>query len=180
MRTSIVILGQLDDLDTEWIQNHGTLRQLEAGAVLIREGEPTEALFLILDGRFSVLLSTDQEEAQEVAEMSSGDIVGEISFVDQRPPSATVKAATAGVVVAIGRDLLRQRLEDDEGFAARFYRAIAIFLSDKLRRQVGRFAAGRDPLDEDVLSEDELDPAILERAHLAGLRFQRIQTHFDR
>lgn len=67
------------------------------------------------------------------------------------------------------------KLERDVGFASRFYHALAVFLSDRLRSTVSRLGFGRDTgLDEAAEYEDELDPLILDTVHLAGSRFDRI------
>jgi CRP/FNR family transcriptional regulator, cyclic AMP receptor protein len=68
-----------------------------------------------------------------VARLGAGEVVGGIAFVDSAPPSATVMAAGDASVLALPHTLLRQRLAEDAPFAARFYRALAIFLADRLR-----------------------------------------------
>jgi CRP-like cAMP-binding protein len=84
-----------------------------------------------------------------------------MSFIDARPPSATVLAATDVVVCAIPKVKLARGLEQNVAFAARFYKSVATFLSDRVRkateRQEGRGAGAEDELDETVL--DNLDRA---------------------
>jgi hypothetical protein len=64
-----------------------------------------------------------------------------------------------------------EKLKKDEGFASRFYRAIAIFLSTRLRgtvRYLG-YAKGQF-VNEDNNSED-LSPEMLDNVPLAKARF---------
>ena len=65
-------------------------------------------------------------------------------------------------VLAVPRKALLAAFERDTGFAARFYRAMAIFLSDRLR------SATTDGPD------DELDEGLLDTVHQAGDRFVRL------
>lgn len=174
MRKSLYILGQLNDEDVEWMLTYGERRTVSQKDVLIRQGEPVEDLYLILEGSFTV---TDERGGRrELARLGSGEIVGEMSFVDTNPPSATVTALIEGVVLALPRDSLRQKLDQDSAFAARFYHALAVFLADRVRATVSRLGYG-SPLvspDPDIMQDDELDPTVLDSVHLAGRRFKHI------
>jgi CRP-like cAMP-binding protein len=104
----------------------------------------------------------------EVAKLLSGEIVGEMSFVDSRPPSASVYATQDSHLLALRRDLLSEKLLKDTGFAARFYRAIAIFLADRLHVTTGRFGYGGPEQDRDV---DEIEDSAMDDVSLAAVRF---------
>lgn len=171
MRKALYILGQLSDGDVEWMAKHGTRLRLSDGEPIVREGEPIDRLFLTLSGRYRVTVS----DGRELTRLGAGEIVGEIAFVDSAPPSATVTALGESVVLALPRALLQQRLAADEGFAARFYRALAIFLADRLRastRRLGYGAAG--DLDSQAVLDDELDAGVLDQVAQAGDRFTRL------
>ena len=173
MRKALYILGQLTDSDIDWMIRVGKQHHASPGEVIVTQGEPIDEVFLVLDGWFSV---TDRRlGSQELARLGSGEIVGEMSFVDSAPPSATVTALARSRVLGIPRQLLRDRLEEDEGFAARFYRALAIFLADRLRSTVSRLGYGEaGGLDDEIIQEDELDLEVLDRVHVAGAHFQTI------
>jgi bacteriocin-type transport-associated protein len=173
MRKVLYILGQLSDDDTEWMIAAGAPRHLAAGTTLIREGQPVDALYIVLEG--TLVVSSAALGGQEIARLGVGEIIGEISFVDARPPSATVTAVDDATVFVLDRARLHARLEEDAGFAARFYRAVAVFLADRLRNTVARlgYGAGRD-LDESAEYEGELDFGVLDNVHLAGARFDRM------
>jgi CRP-like cAMP-binding protein len=83
--------------------------------------------------------------------------------IDARPPRATVSAATASVVYAISKARLQQELEANPPFAARFYKAVATFLSDRVRQTMGQ-----DP------NPDELDANVLDNLDRAGARFDAL------
>lgn len=175
MRKVLFIFGQLDDNDVEWLINTGRREQIPAKRVLIQEGKPIEALYLVLNGLLSV---TDAElGGQELARLGAGEIVGEMSFIDSSPPASTVTALQPSTVLAIPKTALAAKLEEDTRFAAHFYRAIATFLSGRLRTTVGRLGYGDGPslsLNEGARYADELDDSVLDNVHLAGARFERI------
>lgn len=172
MRKSLVFLGVLDDVDVEWMIGSGTRRTVAPGHVLIEEGQPIESLYIVVNGLLSVV--SRAAGGLELAQLRAGEVVGEISFVDSRPPSATVRALDSTRILEIPRHKLNDKLEDDQGFAARFYRALAMFLADRLRSTVPRLGYGGANAQQD--DPDELSPEILEMVSLAGTRFQRLES----
>lgn len=170
MRKALFFLGILDDSDLDWMIANGLREEVSASSVLIREGEQLEALYIVLDGAFSVTVAALNN--QEVARLLCGEVMGEMSFVDSRPPSATVTAVEDSWVLSIPRDRLDDRLGEDPGFSARFYRSLSVFLADRLRSTIGRLGYGEeDSMDQDSEYEDELDLDVLDKVGLAGARF---------
>ncbi len=159
-------MGILDEEDVEWLASHGRRFRVEKGEILIREGEPVDALFLLLDGSLEVISGS-----KRVATLLAGEIVGEISFVDFRPPSATVRSAQFSRVLAIPRDLLRSKLDADACFASRFFRALATFLADRLRETTARLGHGEAAQREDA-GEMALDT--IDSVSLAAVRFDKM------
>ena len=170
MKKVLFLFGQMNDQDIEWLLDVGEKRSVEAGDVLIHEGKPFDAIFIVLEGTLSVQVAALGN--QEINRLGCGEIVGEMSFVDARPPSATVRAIKRSTVFAIPRPSLESRLLDEPAFAARFYRALCLFLSDRLRSSVALMGyEGSQKMDIDAEYEDELNPGVLDSIHLAGSRF---------
>jgi CRP/FNR family cyclic AMP-dependent transcriptional regulator len=170
MRKVLFLFGQVNDQDIEWLVEVGEKRSVPAGDVLIHEGRPFDAIFIVLEGTLSVEVAALGNK--EINRLGCGEIVGEMSFVDARPPSATVRAIERSTVFAIPRTALESRLQDDPAFAARFYRALCLFLSDRLRSSVALMGyEGSHRMEMDVEYEDELNPGVLDSIHIAGSRF---------
>ncbi|MFN7167302.1 MAG: hypothetical protein ACK4NV_09665, partial [Pannonibacter sp.] len=77
-------------------------------------------------------------------------------------------------VLALEKALIEKRLAETPAFAARFYKALAIFLADRLRTTTLRGKGGSAP------AEDELDDMVLDGVSMAGLRFQQLLELLDR
>ena len=170
MRKALYIMGILDDSDVQWMSETGSRNIVPPGQILIRAGEMPTSLFILLEGRLSV-----QSHSREVASLFSGEIVGEISFVDSKPPSTSVIAAEDCKVLAIPRNLLSARLEHNPGFAARFYRSVSIILADRLRVTTARLGAGGGALSaDDQETVEELDVELMDSIAMAALRFDRM------
>ncbi len=171
MRKVLYIFGLLTDADVDWIARTGTRRRVKDGDVLIQEGKHVDSIILLLQGEFSVSI----KGVGEVARLGVGEIVGEMSYVDSAPPSATVKALGDCLALFVDKRTLTQKLDADVAFGYRFYRALAIFLADRLRGTEKRlgYESSKD-LQNDTILQDELDMGILDHVSMAGHRFDRI------
>lgn len=180
MRKVLYILGDLDDSDIEWLAANGSRRGYPQGAVLIQAGQPVSEIYILLDGELSV--RSPQGDGQEIARLLPGEVVGELSFLDKRPPLATVLARTASSVLVVDREQLRDKLARDPSFAARFYRALGVFLASRLRERELTLMAPDQAIslreDEEVASE--MDPDVLDQVALAGHRFEMLLERFRR
>lgn len=166
MRKVLYILGLLQDKDIDWLAATGQRVSLTAGTNIVTEGQALDSLYIIVDGGLAVI-----KQGKELARIGAGEIVGEISMLDSRPPIATVAAAEQSTVLRILRKNLQSKLDIDPGFASRFYKALAIFLAGRMReRDTMGFGKGQ-ALDKDVRAADEIDPDHLENISLAGARF---------
>ena len=74
--------------------------QLEAGAVLIRQGDPGDAYFAIAAGELDA-----EQDGHFLGRYGRGDGVGEIALLRAVPRTATVTAHTAATVYQLDRDL---------------------------------------------------------------------------
>lgn len=173
MRKALYILADLDDLDLKWLSDVGAVRRVAAGETLIREGVSIDTLYIVIDGKLEVIVG----DGKRVAELAAGDIVGEMSLIEKRPPSASVRVLESAKILAVPQAAVRTRLETDAAFAARFYRALAVFLSDRLRATVATLGYGKpasESRQEELERENELDEGLLDTLHVAGDRMRRL------
>ncbi len=159
MKNTLLLLKELNNEDLDWLAKRGQLRQLKNGDTLIYEGEQIGALYFILSGTLSVRLASIDN--RELARVSSGEIVGEISFVDSQMPLATVTAIADAIVLEIPRFQVTQKLNNDSGFASRFYLGLSVCLADRMRGTVGRLGYGVEVVLGDRGAQ-RLDSAALE------------------
>ncbi|MEL6384571.1 MAG: cyclic nucleotide-binding domain-containing protein [Cyanobacteria bacterium J06626_18] len=167
MERVLFILGLLEDEDVDWLVGAGRRREIARNEVLIQEGVLNTAIYLILSGRFVVAVARSPHT--EIAHMSSGEVVGEMSFVDHLPSSATVKASEPAVVLEIDREILNQKLAQDVSFARRWYHALAILLSTRLRGTVRYLEA--EFWKPFTLEETHFSPDMADSMELGGIRF---------
>jgi len=173
MRKALYILGDLSEADISWLAGAGEAARLEAGRTLIRIGEAVQGLCIILEGKLAVLV----EDGRQIATLGAGDIVGEMSLIEKRPPEVSITVVESARILLIPMSRLREKLETDVAFAARFYRALAVFLSDRLRETTSRIAGDASLVQKQSWGAEvdlELDEGILDNLHVAGDRMRRL------
>jgi len=169
MKRVLFILGQLSDHDLEWMIDNGSKETVRQGDFLVNQDDPIENIFIVLSGSFKIF--NEQNPELNIAQIGSGEILGEMSFLDERPPSVSVQATETSSVYKISLARMRQKMEVDTRFAARLYYAIGLFLSDRLRKTTGRLGYGALEENEDI---DEININVLSQVGQAGSRFSRM------
>ena len=172
MRKVLFMFGDLNDADVDWLAQTGVSRRFAAGENVIRQGRQVNDIYFVLEGELRVLVGDDA--ATELARLGPGEIVGELSFLDSRPPYAAVVALTDAHTVSLSRRDLSAKLERDTGFAARFYRALGVFLASRMRQTIGSMGFGSVALAD----ADELDIEVLDQTALAAARFEILLNRF--
>jgi CRP/FNR family cyclic AMP-dependent transcriptional regulator len=170
MKRVLFLLGHLNDLDIEWMITNGSKADLEVGDRLISKGETIENLYIVLSGELSI---NDGVSENHIALIGTGEIVGEMSFLESRPPSVSVIATRPTAVFCISRELMNSRLATNLEFRANFYYAISLFLSNRLRKTTSQLGYG-SPEEVDVIDENVLDGV-----SQAGSRFGQILQKFS-
>ena len=111
---------------------------LTRGAVLVREGEAAEYLYIVMSGRFCV---TRTGRHQLLHEIGAGEAVGEIAFFAGGVRTATVTALRDAIVLRLAR-------ADYEALAARLPAlpaAVTAMLARRLADTTSGYPATPDP-----------------------------------
>jgi CRP-like cAMP-binding protein len=75
-------------------------RQLTAGQYLFREGDPSDACYVVKAGKIAITKTKGNNEI-ELAELKNGQMFGEMAFFDNKPRSASAKAKTDVTVICL-------------------------------------------------------------------------------
>lgn len=109
------------------------LRQLEAGAELLRAGQPVDALWVVVEGELEV-----RAGGKSVARLGPGHSVGEMGLIDDAPASADVVAGTAGRALRLEKAGFLQALAASDRLALNVYSVWLRDLSNRLRETTAR------------------------------------------
>jgi len=82
-------------------------QSMATGTVIIEEGSLNDQIYLLVDGEVSICKEGIDAEAEfEIARLKQGNFFGELSWLDSRPASATVKVVEDCRLVAIPVQML--------------------------------------------------------------------------
>src|SRR5688572_26303659 len=101
------------------LSKHGVARTFRERAVLVTEGENTDALYIILEGRVRAYVSDASGREAVLSVMGPGEYFGEVAF-DEGPRSASVITLEPCRLVVVPRVEFAQFLEDHPEFAHHF------------------------------------------------------------
>jgi CRP/FNR family cyclic AMP-dependent transcriptional regulator len=92
----------------------GDERHLVRGDVLFNEGDPPDALYLVLRGRIAIAIANPLDRRESVvALMEPGDLFGELGLLDDGPRSAMARALEPTTVLAVPFQPVHQLFNDD-------------------------------------------------------------------
>lgn len=124
---SDILLRELDNAELDWLVTTGQRQSLQVGDALVQPGQSLDALYLLLEGELMM-----RSPSTEASQLTRGEIIGE-SWLFKSPCVVSVTATAPAVVLAVPKAALTAKLQQDVGFCAHFYRALALILSERIR-----------------------------------------------
>jgi sulfate permease, SulP family len=109
-----------------------TVRDLEAGAVLMRQGEAADALYFLEQGVISVEIAVPGRPHLRLRTTTAGTVIGEVALAQGGRRTATAVAESPCRVVGIDRDGLARMERERPGLALQVQRFLILELAGKL------------------------------------------------
>jgi len=106
--------------ELEEIARHGVTRQYPARAVLVSEGERTDAMYIILEGKARAYVSDGEGREAVLSVMGAGEYFGEMAALDEGPRSASVITLEPTRVVVVPSTELADFVKRNPAFAMHF------------------------------------------------------------
>ena len=85
-------------------------REVKAGDIVFRTGDPGDALYIVAHGIVEVLNGSDQ---RTLAELGEGQTFGEMALLSEGTRTATIRAKTDTRLLAIGKDDFDRLVAED-------------------------------------------------------------------
>jgi CRP-like cAMP-binding protein len=93
------LFGALPGPALETVAREARRVEVSAGDVVVRQGDPGVEYFAVISGNLIV-----SRDGRERAELTRGDAFGEIALLREVPRTATVRAVTDAVLLAVDRE----------------------------------------------------------------------------
>ena len=106
---STAIFRELSNEQLDAIWSRAKVHNLTRGAVLVRQGTPSNSVYIVVSGRFEVLV---EGQNNPINEIGVGEPIGETGFFSGATRNATIVAARDSAVIELDRasfdDVARQ------------------------------------------------------------------------
>jgi hypothetical protein len=135
----VKILGGMSDEQLERFARFMQVEKIPQWAVIVKQGEPGDAMYLILQGELRVRITVRGKETI-LATLSVGDFFGDISLFDHGPRSADVIANTDSIILKISSSNVEELSKEAPEVATMFLRNIGQTLSARIRADNKRLA----------------------------------------
>jgi len=126
----VPLFAQLSEDDLARVAAMVRERPYPRHSVIVFEGDPGDALFIVAAGQVKVVLIGEDGREVILAVLESGDCFGELALIDDEPRSAHVIAMDDARLLVLRRDDFQQALEGHPRLALALLRT----LSRRLRR----------------------------------------------
>lgn len=109
-------------------------RLLMAGEELFAEGDSSgDVIWIIVSGRVEVYKNIRGDLDRTLASLGAGDVIGEMSFIDQSCRSAGARTSEASEFYLLSTAAFNRIQAEQPAIAAGFYRNIASILAERVR-----------------------------------------------
>ena len=108
LRKSPLFQGLSDD-ELQQLMDNAKPVALRAGEVLMKQGEPGDSAFVVVQGEFAITKQSGQSVIK-IDVRNPGDVLGEMALLSQAPRSATVTAVTDCETLCISKQVFENLL----------------------------------------------------------------------
>lgn len=135
------LFGRAGDEALDALARAAELREVETGAVLVRQGAEADALYLLVHGGAEVRLEAGEDEDGVVLDqVGPGALVGEISVLTDEPRTATVRAVDMLIALRVPREAMLTTLAEHPDLAHDVWTSVARRRLEGLLAASHRFA----------------------------------------
>lgn len=139
----------------EVLSKEMTERLFKKDDVLLKEGQTSQALFFVVEGKVRIEKQLDRagEKSKTLARLGTHELFGEMSFLENKPLSASVVAETDGTLFVLSKDGLDRLIKNDSALAVDQILTLLSGISTRLRRTTQELVALFDVAN--LLSQDQ-------------------------
>lgn len=137
----IPMFAGLDADELEIIEKHIKLFEIAQGATLFKEGDQGDYVCFVVNGRLEVIKRTITGDEFVLNTLARGQSVGEMSIIDKKPRSATVRAKTEAILFTLKDSDFEVILKDYSEISMKILKGLSLLMSKKLRQTSSRLVS---------------------------------------
>ncbi len=125
MLERVQLFSELGEDHVRALATHAVTRTYPKHAVLVTEGDQSDALFVIVSGRVKIFTGDEQGKEVTLDIMGEGEFFGELALLDDAPRSASVVTLQPTRCLVISQKAFRRCLAEQPEVAYRLICALA-------------------------------------------------------
>ncbi|MDP7422067.1 MAG: cyclic nucleotide-binding domain-containing protein [bacterium] len=126
----LTVINQSLDSSKKTVKIDRYVKAFTKGESLFREGEKGNCCYLIQQGRVRIMKERSGAKPLVLAELTSGDLLGEMALITKSPRSATAIAVTDCIMVVVGSNNFDTMITQSPDFAKK----LILVCSGRIRR----------------------------------------------
>jgi CRP-like cAMP-binding protein len=134
----IKILAGMEEAALDSLLRYMQPIEVAAFARVVRQGEPADAMFFVIEGELRAYVLVDGKEST-LATLSVGETFGEIALLDKGHRSASVAANAASLLLRLPVESFERLVREAPALVTPFALGLAVLLAGRLRALGKRF-----------------------------------------
>lgn len=117
MSADVAMIGEvpifelMDEEEREALAKLMDTHNFKQGEMIFEVGDPGAEIYIVRSGRVEIYVETPDGEKVVLGENEHGDVIGELSFLDGGPRTATAVAVEDSQMLALHRDRLQEFID---------------------------------------------------------------------
>ncbi|WP_018411281.1 Crp/Fnr family transcriptional regulator [Methyloversatilis thermotolerans] len=103
----------LSDSSLEPVAKVSNMRRVPRGSIVVRAGDKTDFVYLVLSGSLKVLVSDEEGREVILSMLGPGELFGEMGVLDDNPRSATVVTVVPSDLIVIAKSDFKRVLQEN-------------------------------------------------------------------
>lgn len=128
----VKILADLNDAQLSHLSDFLELQSVTQWSTVVRQGDPGDAMFLVLAGELRARISTGEQETI-LASFGPGDFFGDMALFDHGPRSADVVANVDSTLLRLSSVSFERLAKEAPSLATPFLQATSRTLASRIR-----------------------------------------------
>lgn len=108
------------------------------GEVLVKQGDPGDAAYIVISGRGEIWLTTDEHQTLKLRDVHPKEVIGEIALLVDAPRSATIRAAEEMTVLKLDKAEFLGLVRQDQAVSNQLIRVLAERLDQTTKQLTNR------------------------------------------
>lgn len=122
------LFGDLDPEALARLADRAIERTYKKGQLIFYQGDPAEALFVVIEGRIKVVVVNEEGDEMLLVTLQPVDVFGEVALIDGEPRSASAETLEPARLLVLTRTTFLEALKESPAMSESLLRSLGAVL----------------------------------------------------